>query len=91
MRLRPGGKEAASDYNSLGNLRVLAGNLQGAVESYGQALRCDPTLIEPAVNAVRLLVKLDRRSEAIQVLREISRRHPENLELRLMGRDLGAL
>lgn len=68
LRIRPGGREAASDFNSLGNTRVLAGNVRGALEAYRRALECDPGSVEAAVNVAQQLVKLGRRAEALAVL-----------------------
>ncbi len=88
LRVRPGGKEAASDYNSLGNVRLLAGNTVGALEAYRQSLACDPGFVEGAVNAVGLLMKRGRRNEAVAIVRAALAGKPGDLELSGLARRL---
>lgn len=89
LRLRPGGKEAATDYNTLGNIRVLAGNERGALESYRQALACDDAFVEPAVNAARLLMKRRRNAEAAGIVNGVLARRPSDPDLRQLALALG--
>jgi tetratricopeptide (TPR) repeat protein len=89
LRLRPGGKEAATDYNSLGNIRVLAGNERGALESYREALRCDDEFVEPAVNAARLLMKHRRHAEAAEIVRAVLAKRPSDPDLQRLALALG--
>ncbi|MEK7474597.1 MAG: O-antigen ligase family protein [Candidatus Coatesbacteria bacterium] len=89
LRLRPGGREAASDWNSLGNVRVLAGNEVGALQSYREALRCQPGFVEAASNAVRLLLRRHRRAEAQRIARDLLAALPDDPEARAMARALG--
>lgn len=88
LRLRPGGREAAADYNSLGNTRVLAGNLRGALEAYRKALECDPDSLEATVNVVQQLVKLGHRPEAQAVVDAALARRPADPELRSIAASL---
>ena len=89
LRLRPGGKEAASDYNSLGNIRVLAGNEDGALLSYREALRCEAGSIEAASNAVRLLLRRHRRAEAREIVQALLSAKPDDPEALAMARAVG--
>jgi len=89
LRLRPGGREAATDYNSLGNIRVLAGNERGALESYRQALACDDAFVGPAVNAARLLMKRHRNAEAAAIIRGVLAHRPSDPELQQLALALG--
>jgi tetratricopeptide (TPR) repeat protein len=89
LRLRPGGKEAANDYNSLANIRVLTGNETGALMSYREALRCNPGFVEAASNAVRLLLRRKRRAEAQDVVRALLGANPDDPEARAMARAVG--
>jgi O-antigen ligase/Flp pilus assembly protein TadD len=89
LRLRPGGKEAASDWNSLGNVRVLAGNEAGALQGYREALRCAPGFVEAASNAVALLLGRHRRAEAQEIVRSLLVAAPDDPEARAMARALG--
>jgi len=89
LRLRPGGKEAATDYNSLGNIRVLAGNERGALESYREAIRCDDAFAEPAVNAARLLMKRRRHAEAAAIVRAVLAKRPSDPDLQQLALMLG--
>lgn len=70
LAIRPGGKEAAGDYNSMGNLKVLAGKRREAVASYMKALECDPGSAESALNAARLLGSMGRKKEAADIVRK---------------------
>ena len=70
LAIRPGGKEATGDYNSMGNLMVLAGKRREAVASYMKALECDPASSEAAINAARLLGSMGRKREAADILRK---------------------
>lgn len=88
LQRRPGGKEAAGDYNSLGNLRVIAGDEEGAVESYRTALRWDTGYVEAATNACYLLVKMNRPDEAAEILLSILKENPHRTELLQFARDL---
>jgi len=81
LSIRPGGREAATDFNSLGNLRVLAGKKPAAIESYRQALKCEPGFTEAAVNGARILVDMGKRREALEVLEGALANNPEDREL----------
>ncbi len=88
LRIRPGGREAASDFNSLGNTRVLAGNTKGALEAYSRALECDPRSLEAIANVVGQLVKLGRRAEALAVVEAGLVHRPGDRELAAMAASL---
>lgn len=81
LSIRPGGREAATDYNSLGNLRVLAGKKRAAIESYKQALIWEPGFAEAASNAARIMVEMGNRQGAVAVLQEALEKNPEDREL----------
>jgi Flp pilus assembly protein TadD len=70
LALRPGGKEATGDYNSMGNLMVIAGRRREAIDHYMKALEYDPGSAEAALNSARLLGSLGRRAEAADVVRK---------------------
>jgi len=82
LSLRPGSRESAGDYNSLGNIRILAGNERGALEAYRQALKWEEGSAEAVGNVVRLLVRLGRRGEAREITSKALARDPENPELK---------
>ncbi len=90
VTLRPGGREAAGDYNSLGNLRIIAGDDRGALEAYTQALRWDEGLVEAAYNASRLLARKGKRAEAARVVIRCLELNPGNAELAAFAAQLGA-
>jgi O-antigen ligase len=81
LSIRPGGREAATDYNSLGNLRVLAGKKRAAIESYRQALKYEPGFTEAASNTARLLIESGDRRGAVEVLESALANNPEDREL----------
>jgi hypothetical protein len=90
ISLRPGSREASGDYNSLGNIRVLAGTERGAVEAYRQALKWDEGSAEAAGNAARLLSKMGRRREAVEIVAKALAHDPENRELAGLAASLRA-
>lgn len=89
LSLRPGGQESAGDYNSLGNIRVLAGNEKGAMEAYREALKWNPAMPEAAGAAISLLVKRGKRDEAREIMLKALEKDPENRELAGLARALG--
>ena len=91
LRIRPGGKEAARDYVSLGNLGVLAGNEKQALEAYLMALKCDPGSVEAATSSVHLLLGAKRNKEAAAIIAGALRINPGNQELAWFARRLGVV
>lgn len=89
LRRRPGGREAAGDYASLGNLRVLAGDEAGALENYRRALIWDEGNAEAALAAGQLLARAGKRDEAAGILRAALRRRPDHPDLLQLARHLG--
>ncbi|MEK7767514.1 MAG: hypothetical protein AAB368_14890, partial [bacterium] len=88
LALRPAGKEAAGDWNTQGNLRVLAADEAGALESYRAALRCDPAFKESLGIFVQLLMKKRRRAEAEAAVRAALAGRPRDPELLDLARRL---
>ena len=88
LRIRPEGKEAAADYVSLGNLGVLEGKEQQALDAYLKAVKCDPGSVEAATSSVHLLLGRNRRKEAAAIVAGALRANPGNQELAWFARRL---
>ena len=56
--------------NSAGNYFAKTGRDERAVDLFLRALRTDPALLEAAINAAIVMIRLDRASEAAALLRE---------------------
>ncbi len=85
IALRPSGREAAGNYNTLGNLRVLAGDEAGAIKAYKRSLACDPGFVEGAANLIRLLLRRGDRREAARIYDEVSGLAPDDREFAALG------
>ena len=68
----------ASAWNSLGVALTEFGNLEGAIEAYSMATKCDPTLTEPFFNSHAVLIDLGKPQEAIANLEQASEMEPLN-------------
>lgn len=71
---------AAIELNNQGAVLQKAGNLQGAMEKYRQALKLDPKHIGIRLNYAAALLHLGRWNEGVAELREIIREDPNNIE-----------
>ncbi len=89
LRLRPAGRKAAGDYNSMGNLRIIAGDEAEALKNYRRALECDVANVEAAANVCNLLVRQGRRDEAASIVRAVLKERPDDPELLGLARQLG--
>ncbi len=63
--------------NDLGNLLMLAGDLQAAESAYRRALEIEPGKASARYNLALLLQQLDRRKEAFKQLRLLVTEHPD--------------
>ena len=71
---------AAIEINDQGAALQKAGNLQGAMEKYRQALKLDPKHTGIRLNYAVALLHLGRWNEGVAELREIIREDPNNIE-----------
>ena len=73
MQFKP---DSAQTHYRLGNARVKAQQLEGAVAAYREAVRLDPAFYEAHVNLGGALLLLNRAAKAVAVYEQVLRLRP---------------